>query len=495
MQKPYFFILLLVSNFLYAQIKNENMNSDSDWMDVITLGGETTYPSKNPSVRSFQNPASNLTADQIEKHLIGDGLFEKKFTDDPNRPEYGLGPAYNNVSCAACHVRDGRGSLPVVSDANDWTKFSSNESLFLRISIENKNSAVDDQFDSPKAVPGFSGQLFHQGSFNLRKDSPGTGQAELWFKFENSLFKYPDGSIVQLRKPLFQIRNPYDLKNGQSRLFESDVKISPRMTPPMIGLGLIEAIKDSDIIDLSKRDLSEWGIYGRPNWVRNLVKEKKYQFISLSIGKFGHKATTPDVEQQTSGALNGDMGVTSELLKSESIDGTDLFDMYKPFWKPGIEASNELVQSLSFYSRTLAVPIRREADLPIVKLGAKKFSEVGCANCHQPSYTTGDHVIAALAQQKIYPYSDFLLHDMGPDLADGRKDYQATGNDWKTKPLWGIGLTQVINQRAGFLHDGRARTIEEAILWHGGESEISKNKFATLSKSDRQAVLAFLKSL
>ncbi len=495
MFKSYFLFLLFQCNFVHAQYQIENMTNNSDWMSEVLSGGETTFMSKSPSVRSFQNPASNLKPDQIEQHLVGDALFEKKFTDDLTRPEYGLGPAYNNVSCAACHVRDGRGSLPVVSSLNDWTKFGSNEGLFLRISTENSDPAQNNNYDAPLAVPGFSGQLFHLGSFHLRNDSPGTGQAELWFKFENSVFKYPDGSIVQLRKPLFQIRNPYDLKNGQSRLFENDVKTSPRMTPPMIGLGLIESIKDSDIIELSKRDLSAWGIFGRPNWVRNLINEKKYQFINLSIGKFGHKATTPNIEQQASAALNGDMGVTSELFKNESIVGTELFELYKPFWKSGIEASVDLVNALSFYSRTLAVPGRRESELPIVKWGAQKFLESGCVYCHQPSFVTGDNKIRELSQQKIFPYSDFLLHDMGKGLSDGRKDYQASGQDWKTKPLWGIGLTQMINQRSGFLHDGRARTLEEAIVWHGGEAEKSKNNFAALSKSDRQALMAFLKSL
>jgi CxxC motif-containing protein (DUF1111 family) len=480
--------------WVQAQSNLNFQSKNIDWIEATLLGGEATYLSKVPSVRSFQNPLTNLKPNQIEQHLNGDALFEKNFSDDPTRSEYGLGPAFNNTNCLACHVRDGRGSLPIASSTHEWTQFGLNESLFLRLSIESSNPANDNSFQAPKAVPGFSGQLFHLGSFNLRKDSPGTGQAELWFKFEVSTFVYPDRTQLQLRKPIFQIRNPYDLNNGQSRIFAKDVKTSPRMTPPMIGVGLIEAIRDEDIKKLAQRDLSAWGIYGRVNLVRDFVREKQ-QIIQYSVGKFGHKASTSNVEQQTAAALNGDLGVTSSLFSYESIHGTKLFDDYKSFWKPGIEASDELVQSLSFYSRTLAVPARREADLPLVKLGAQKFMQVGCVNCHQPSFTTGDHEILALSQQKIYPYSDFLLHDMGEGLSDGRKDYQASGNDWKTKPLWGIGLTQVINQRAGFLHDGRARTLEEAIIWHGGEAEKSKKYFSQLSKSDRGAVIAFLKSL
>jgi CxxC motif-containing protein (DUF1111 family) len=497
MSKIHFIYLILMCGYsiCHGQVVTGSTPNNLEWMDAVLSGGETTYALKNPSVRGFQNPAVNLSVADLEHHLIGDALFEKNFSDNPARSDYGLGPAYNNTSCAACHARDGRGALPVVLNANQWTKFGSNEGLFLRLSIENSDSTNYNQFQDPTPVPGYSGQLFHLGSYNLRPDAPGTGQAELWFKNEVSQFTYPDGTTVQLRKPLFEIRKPYDLKNGQSRLFQSDVKTSPRMTPPMVGLGLIEAILESDIIALSKRDLSVWGIYGRPNWVRNKVSEKKYQFTNLSVGKFGHKASTPTIEQQTAGALNGDMGVTTSLFETESIFGTEIFETYKPFWKSGIEASDEIFQALSFYSKTLAVPGRREADLPIVKFGAQKFQNAGCANCHNPSFITGDHEIKALSYQKIYPYSDFLLHDMGDGLADGRKDYQASGNDWKTKPLWGIGLTQVVNQRAGFLHDGRARTLEEAILWHGGEAEKSKNSFAALSINERQALLSFLKSL
>jgi CxxC motif-containing protein (DUF1111 family) len=469
------------------------------WLNEIMLGGTTTVVIKTPTVRAYQNPLANLTTEEVDRHLAGDALFEKNFSDDPTQAEYGLGPAFNNINCAACHIRDGRGSLPVIDLTSPWTRLGTNESIFLRISIENEKPRtfdVADHFGAPIPVPGFSDQLFHNGSFALRPDEPGTGQAEVWMRFEKSTFTYPDGLTVQLRKPIFKIEKPYDAQNpGGSRLLQADVKTGARMTPPMMGLGLIEAIPEKQILDLAARDLTAWGIRGEPNWVLDQVKWLQGQLYPVSLGRFGLKANTPSVLHQAMGALRGDVGITNPYFKDENIAGTSLFESFKPNWRESIEASQQTADDLVFYSETLAVPSRRNAEDPFVQKGAIKFNEVGCALCHHPSFTTENHKIAALRQQTIFPFSDFLLHDMGDGLADGRTDFRASGRQWKTRPLWGIGLSQVVNPRGGFLHDGRARTFEEAILWHDGEARKSKTLFSQLVKSDRDALLAFLKSL
>ncbi len=206
------------------------------------------------------------------------------------------------------------------------------------------------------------------------------------------------------------------------------------------------------------------------------------------------------------------MGVTNPLFKMESIAGTDLMKRYKennPYFETYCDtnvtdADEFFAKSIVFYSETLSVPPRRNTDDPDVKQGGMLFESLGCVKCHHPSFTTASKYtsysvdgqeIKELENQKIYPFTDMLLHDMGPDLADGRKDFDATGSEWKTRPLWGIGATQMINPGAGFLHDGRAKTLEEAILWHGGEALGVKTKFMDLKKSQRDQVIKFLESL
>lgn len=495
-------LLVSISFWLSSQIswaETVPQESSFEWIFESQIGGQGTHNSPFPSVQSYRNPLSHMEGQRLDLHREGDGLFERNFSDDRNRRDYGLGPVFNHQSCAGCHIRDGRGALPLMSGGNTWTQLAGGQAIFLRISIEpNEENRLDhsDNNWTPIPVPGFSDQLFHLGSYRLREDRPGVGQAEVWMRYDNSEFVYPDGTRISLRKPVFQIRNPYDLNpNGMSRLFENDVRTSPRMTPPMIGLGLIEAIAEADIRRLARRDLSKWGIHGKSNEVRDLAKVLQGSPTPFSLGRFGLKANTPSVFHQSLGALRGDLGVTSWALQDESIKGTVLMDRFLPYWKPSIEAGSEITEPLVFYSQTLAVPSRREVENPEVIHGAKTFSAIGCTNCHHPSFTTGPHSISELSNQKINPFSDFLIHDMGEGLADGRQDFLADGRSWRTSPLWGIGLAQIVNPRAGFLHDGRARTLEEAILWHSGESEKSHDLFINLTKNERSAILRFLKSL
>ena len=190
------------------------------------------------------------------------------------------------------------------------------------------------------------------------------------------------------------------------------------------------------------------------------------------------------------------MGITNSYFPEESIANTALIESILPSLKPGINLADEDAFNVVFYSQTLAVPSRRQGYLEEdIISGGKTFKTIGCANCHQLEFITGKHSIEALSYQRISPYTDLLLHDMGEGLADNRRDFQASGRDWKTRPLWGIGLTKTINARGGFLHDGRASTIEEAILWHGGEAQMSRNKFTELAADQRAQVIKFINSL
>jgi CxxC motif-containing protein (DUF1111 family) len=293
-----------------------------------------------------------------------------------------------------------------------------------------------------------------------------------------------------------------------------------RIGMPMIGLGLLNAIPKEQILALADVNDSDGdGISGKPNWVCDKEKYDKCKAAGncdtnppIALGRFGWKANTPTVAHQGLGALRGDMGATNPLFKMESTAGTDLMKAYKQK-NPDFETycdtnitdvDAETSKAIVFYSETLSVPPRRNIDDPDVQQGGMLFESLGCVKCHNPSFTTAStytsfsvdgQEIKELENQKIYPFTDMLLHDMGPDLADGRKDFDATGSEWKTRPLWGIGATQIINPGAGFLHDGRAKILEEAILWHGGEALGVRTKFMELKKSQREQVIKFLESL
>jgi len=195
-----------------------------------------------------------------------------------------------------------------------------------------------------------------------------------------------------------------------------------------------------------------------------------------------------------SGAFSGDIGITSPIFPDENCTETQTECSAAPNGgEPEITA--DLVERVVFYNRTLAVPARRGLDDPEVKAGAKLFGDLGCTGCHQPGQSSGDAPIAALSNQVIYPFTDLLLHDMGPGLADDRPDGEASGTEWRTPPLWGIGLTEGVSGHTFLLHDGRARSFEESILWHGGEGEGSAEGFKSLSSEQRSQLVAFLGSL
>jgi CxxC motif-containing protein (DUF1111 family) len=263
--------------------------------------------------------------------------------------------------------------------------------------------------------------------------------------------------------------------------------ISPRVAPPVFGLGLLEAVDESSILALAdEQDLNKDGISGKPNYAWNIVEGKK------TLGKFGWKAANPSILQQSAGAYNEDMGITSFVFPHESSTGQSQYDGLDDEY----EVSDSILYAVEFYIRTLAVPARRNADDAMVLQGKKIFTEAKCVACHVPRLRTKvDVSFPEISNQVIFPYTDMLVHDMGTELADNRPDYDATGQEWRTAPLWGIGLTRVVNGHQNFLHDGRARTLMEAIMWHGGEAEQSKEYIRTISGSDRAALIKFLESL
>ncbi|CAM3202406.1 di-heme oxidoredictase family protein [Shewanella violacea] len=497
--------------------------------DIKASGGETTTFDASESGHGFSTPAPNLSEASLGHHLEGDLGFETAFTTAPNveHPDLdGLGPVFNNTDCNSCHQRDGRNSTPLVPAGQERIKLGSEAGLFLRISMAPAEPCTQgtlaNDYCAPIPVPNFGGQLFHRGVLKARpdwRDNMFGGQADVYLSYETKAVTYPDGSSITLKKPVFAVENPYDAPgetlasaNVTSDLLQDDVLMGWRNGMPVFGLGLLEAIPEADILALvDENDADGDKISGRANLVFDAVKAQTGDTNPVSLGRFGWKANTPSVRVQSLGALRGDIGVTNPLFPDESVFNTALHDSYMTrtgFVDTGEgvngepEASAEFSDSVVFYAETLAVPARRNVDDPNVREGARLFEQVNCTGCHKASFVTkstgdigGAPMIDALKGQTIYPFTDMLLHDMGVELADGRPDFLADGNEWRTRSLWGIGLTQTVNPQAGFLHDGRAATLEEAILWHGGEGEQSRNDFMALTKAERDQVVAFLMSL
>nr|WP_246028922.1 di-heme oxidoredictase family protein [Litorilituus sediminis] len=510
-------------------------SSDSDNDDVVEpqvsytlvtqLGGDATAVDASDSGHGFSTPMPNLTAQELEQHLAGDALFETSFTTAPNEehPELdGLGPVFNNQDCNSCHQRDGRSSTITIPEGKERVLLGPEAGIFLRMSIADDDCdmpSIDNNYCKNTPVPDFGTQLFHRGVLKARVDwqeQPFIGQANVYLSYEYSTVTYPDGSRVQLKKPLFTIEEPYDVNGGDrlnSAILQDNVRYSPRNGMPVFGLGLLELIPEADILALADEDDSNGdNISGRANWVFDPVKAKQDDENPVSLGRFGWKASTPSVRVQSLGALRGDMGITNPLFPDESIAGTAMHEDYLArtgFVDTGIdeqgntEADQAFSDDVVFYAETLAVPARRNVNDESVITGAQLFDQVNCTSCHHPEFTTasGEQLLGglpapdAIKGQKIYPFTDMLLHDLGEGLADHRRDFRANGFEWKTRPLWGLGLTKTVNPGAGFLHDGRAASVEEAILWHGGEAEQSKTDFMALDKAERQSLLDFVMSL
>ena len=428
-------------------------------------GGVATV--NNATAEAFGFAYSGLSDEQATDFGVGNSLFRQSWVSAPasTTARDGLGPFYNAVACASCHFKDGRGRPPMFDG-------ELGRGLLLRLSIPGT-----DAHGAALGDPVYGNQL----QDNAILGPVIKGQISITYQVVTETFE--DGTTVELQKPIYTISNPGygPLANG--------VMISPRIGNQIIGLGLLEAIPDSVILGFADENDSDGdGISGRPNYVYDVESN------SQKMGRFGWKANQPSVKQQVAAAFSGDMGITSYLFPDEHCPpGVDC-DAIPNGGSP--EITNENLERVVLYSRALAVPIRRNFKDADVVNGSRIFNEIQCTSCHKPKIQTGDsYFITGYRNQVIRPYTDLLLHDMGEGLADGATDFLASGNEWRTPPLWGIGLVQTVNGHTNFLHDGRARNLTEAILWHGGEAQPAKEKFKKLTAKEREDVIKFLNSL
>ncbi|WP_083540833.1 di-heme oxidoredictase family protein [Photobacterium sanguinicancri] len=468
------FFSMLVSPSIFATTPIEVAGETASVTRAKYLsGGATTIKKSGPN--AFSLPAANLPMTKRLDFSVGNSFFRNPWVQAPATTDArdGLGPIFNTNGCQNCHIKDGRGHPPEEGATNAV-------SMLVRLSIpamtpEQKKALIT---DGVIPDPMYGGQL---QDFSISGAKP---EGQIAISYQNVPVTFTDGEVVTLRKPTLTIT---DLQYGE---VHPNVQMSARIAPPMIGLGLLEQIPESTLFSMAEQQRKEGvGVSGKVNKVWDV------QTNQAAVGRFGWKAGQPNLMQQNAAAFNGDVGLTSYLFPNENCTEQQTICAELPNGgKP--EVSDKILDFVEFYSQHLAVPSRRNVTDPIVMQGEKLFADVGCGSCHQSQIKTAKNEdLPALSEQMINPYSDLLLHDMGEGLADHRGEFLATGTEWRTAPLWGIGYTEEVNGHTNFLHDGRARTLMEAVLWHGGEAQGSRDRVVGLPKSERKALIAFLESL
>jgi CxxC motif-containing protein (DUF1111 family) len=446
-----------------------------------SVGPASSTPASNPSAGELRRSGGDATVDNVGSNAfaqgivtlsreerrafaVGNSFFNDNWVTAPGSAvaRDGLGPLFNAQSCSSCHQFDGRGAPPV--DATDPER-----GLLLRLSVAGADGqSVPDPTYGGQLQDRAIGAIAPEGRIVItNREVPGT---------------FADGTPYTLLEPTYSIA---DLAYGP---LSDGIMISPRVAPAVFGVGLLETVPAADLLARSDPDdVDGDGISGRPN----MVSDEAGRSV---VGRFGWKANVATVNQQNAGAFHGDVGITSALHPEQECTSAQSDCLAAPSGGAP-ELQDDKLQRITFYTRTLAVPARRDVAMPDTDAGAELFQQLGCASCHVSEMTTGNSDIAALEDQTIRPYTDLLLHDMGPALADQRPDGQASGSEWRTAPLWGIGLVDDVNGHTRFLHDGRARNLQEAILWHGGEAAAAQQRFRELSADARGQLVAFLESL
>ncbi|MEZ6197275.1 MAG: di-heme oxidoredictase family protein [Planctomycetota bacterium] len=433
--------------------------------DPRLAGGATTVFNTSPN--AFALEAANLSAARSDLHVVGNSLFNKNWVAAPASPEArdGLGPLFNARSCSACHFKDGRGKLPEPGEQPVALLFKVGTRSAEGVGTAEPHPAYGSQFQN-FALPGAK----PEGRIEIRYvEEPGT---------------YADGTAYSLRRPEYRAVDPGYGDFGPSFF------VTPRIAPQVFGMGLLELVPEADLVareDVDDRDGD--GVSGRANRVADLLTGE------TRLGRFGWKAGQPSVDRQSAAAFSGDMGLSTPVVAGQNHTSAQAdLDRFPTGGEPEVEP--RLFDAVVFYMRTLGVPARRQPGDPVVRRGERLFVEARCDACHVPELRTGaSEELPELSEQIFTPYTDLLLHDMGDGLADDRPEGLANGREWRTAPLWGIGLIPVVNGHSELLHDGRARGVAEAILWHGGEAESSREAFRRMSAEDRAALIAFVEDL
>ncbi len=429
-------------------------------------GGATTV--RNATRRAFAQPAANLDVQLRGRFFVGNAFFNSPWIVAPATAgaRDGLGPLFNARSCDACHNNDGRGRPPEQAGERPV-------SLVIQF-----GTATPGEHNEPGADPRYGSNL---NPFAIGGVAP---EGTIRIRLREIHGQFADGEAYTLLAPTYEFE---ELAYGE---LAPDTRFSPRIAPAVFGSGLLEAIPEAQILERNDPDDADGdGISGRANRVWDIRAGRAV------LGRMAWKANQPGIAQQTAAAFSSEIGMSTSLQPQQICTEVQTACRAAPDGGSP-EISDEIFQHIVDYQQMLGVPARRNLDAPEVKRGALLFLEAGCEACHRASFVTGEIPDKPwLSRQTIHPFSDLLLHDMGAELADGRADFAASGSEWRTPPLWGIGLQQTVNGHTRLLHDGRARDLSEAILWHGGEGERAKQAFLDLPRTDRAALLQFLNSL
>jgi len=441
-------------------------------------GGATTVHANGRNAFSFA--AANLSDEERTRFAIGNSFFRRNWVEAPASTALrdGLGPHFIARSCGGCHVQDGRGAPP------DFRRGLAPEqpvALLMRLSVPG--------LADPHG--GVRPELVYGDQFNNAAVQGVRPEGRVTLRWEPLRGRFADGTAYTLQKPVYGFA---DLAYGA---MADDVMMSPRIAPQLIGVGLLEAIAEADIRRNAAEQAAAGGpIKGQVNQVWDAMAQQ------TRVGRFGWKANVATIAHQTAGAFRGDMGITSSLFPDEACSPAQVDCLAAPRGAKGqgVEIDDKTLADVVFYQSTLAPPARRRAADVQVLRGQALFHKAQCAACHRPSYVTAEGPFPSLSSpalkgQRIWPYTDLLLHDMGAALADGRPDFQANGRQWKTPPLWGIGLIKEVNGHTRLLHDGRANGVLEAVLWHGGEAEAAKKQLLQMKRAERTALVRFVESL
>ncbi len=459
-------------------------------------GGATTVWADGKNAFSF--PAANLNDDERTRFVIGNSFFRRNWVEAPasTRARDGLGPHFIARSCGGCHVQGGRGEPP------DWRRGLAHEppvALLLRLSVPGRGP-----HGGPLPEPVYGEALQNAAIGGVAPE----GRVQMrWTPVHG---RFADGTRYTLRKPHYTVR---DLAYGP---LAAGTMLGPRIAPQLMGVGLLEAIADSDIVANAQAQAAAPGpIKGQVNRVREAFDDEGRAAAqggregAERIGRFGWKANTATLLQQTAAAFHGDIGITSSAFPQQTCSPRQADCRAAPagggtggagLGAAAAEIDDDTLAQVVFYQATLAPVARRHTQDAEVQRGQRLFAQAQCAVCHRPSYVTAAAPFPrltspALQGQRIWPYTDLLLHDLGEALADGRPDFAASGRQWKTPPLWGIGLIREVNGHLKLLHDGRADGVLEAVLWHGGEAEASKQQVLKMNRAERAALVKFVESL
>ena len=476
-------IALLLPGIVLALLPAEAWLEPAQTLPPQALsGGSHSVADEGSS--AYSHPIPTLDARQQELFALGHQMFTNRWAFFWfENALFGRGPTSNAQACTTCHDGNGRGLAPGTPlaarkadgegrDHHIAVPFEPAPNLVIRVSIPGQ-----DAHGGPKPHPYYGDQLQTFGVKGVVKT-----EGQFLVEWREKPITLADGETVHLREPRITLTDLAYGPLGENAMFGA------RLPPPLIGMGLLEAIPEAAILALQAKAPVE-GIRGHANRVWDESQKKTV------MGRFGSKANHGSVREQVAAAFINDIGLSSHVYPDQNCPDIQMYCKEQMVaGRPEITALR--LAGTELYVRALMVPARRNVDDPKVMRGEQLFAEARCPTCHVPEFRTGEYPpLPQLAHQTIHPYTDLLVHDMGPELADGRPDYLAGGSEWRTPPLWGIGLSEKVNGAGAFLHDGRARNFTEAILWHGGEADISRERFRKLSKEDREALVAFLASL